>query len=67
MSSSHWRGRALGSLIVLLPTCGSAGAQAPAPAETNRRDTALEGINDALACVAERPGGFVNVVVHPDR
>jgi alcohol dehydrogenase len=27
----------------------------------------LDGINDALACVRDRPGGFVNVVVNPDR
>jgi alcohol dehydrogenase len=27
----------------------------------------LEGVNDALACIRERPGGFVNVVVNPDR
>jgi alcohol dehydrogenase len=27
----------------------------------------LEGVNDALACVRERPGGFVNVVVNPDQ
>jgi alcohol dehydrogenase len=27
----------------------------------------LEGINDALACVRDRPGGFVNVVVNPDQ
>jgi len=27
----------------------------------------LEGINDALAFVKERPGGFTNVVVNPDR
>ena len=25
----------------------------------------LDGINEALACVRERPGGFVNVVVNP--
>jgi alcohol dehydrogenase len=27
----------------------------------------LERVNDALAEVAKRPGGFVNIVVHPDR
>jgi alcohol dehydrogenase len=27
----------------------------------------LDGVNDALAEVAKRPGGFVNIVVNPDR
>jgi len=27
----------------------------------------LDGINDALAAVQKRPGGFVNIVVNPDR
>jgi alcohol dehydrogenase len=27
----------------------------------------LEGVNDALACVRDRPGGFTNVVVNPDQ
>jgi len=27
----------------------------------------LAGVNDALAFVRERPGGFVNVVVTPDK
>jgi alcohol dehydrogenase len=31
------------------------------------RAYALAGVNDALAEVAKRPGGFVNIVVNPDR
>ena len=27
----------------------------------------LDGINDALDFIRQRPGGFVNVVVNPDR
>jgi ribulose-5-phosphate 4-epimerase/fuculose-1-phosphate aldolase len=42
MSSHHWRGRALCSLIVLVTACWSAGAQAQASLEANRRDTIEE-------------------------
>lgn len=35
--------------------------------EIENRPFPLDGVNDALACVKERPGGFVNVVVNPDR
>ena len=31
------------------------------------RPYALEQVNEALAAVKERPGGFVNIVVNPER
>jgi alcohol dehydrogenase len=31
------------------------------------RAYSLDGVNDALAEVAKRPGGFVNIVINPDR
>ena len=31
------------------------------------RSYPLDGVNDALEAVKARPGGFVNIVVNPDR
>jgi alcohol dehydrogenase len=36
-------------------------------AKLQTRAYPLDGINDALAAVQKRPGGFVNIVVNPDR
>ncbi len=44
-----------------------AGAGALDLTKLETRAYPLDGVNDALAEVAKRPGGFVNIVVNPDR